>query len=91
MKKTILTIAIILGFGLAIFANPDGGGLFGRGSTEDGYFGYNRENNPVLPNNHNNNYDANGQNGDPTPVGSGIAVLMGLGGAYLVAKKRRKE
>ena len=25
------------------------------------------------------------------PVGSGIAVLLGLGAAYLVGKKRREE
>lgn len=93
MKKLIITIAIILGFGLATFAAP-GGGLFQRGSTESDYFGNsdsNRDINPMLPGSHNNNYDANGQNGNPTPVGSGIAVLAGLGGAYLIAKKRRKE
>ena len=25
------------------------------------------------------------------PLGTGIALLLGLGGAYLVAKKRREE
>lgn len=33
-----------------------------------------------------------GETGDSNaPVGSGIAVLIGLGGAYLLAKKRREE
>ena len=30
-------------------------------------------------------------NGYASPLGSGIAVLLGLGGAYLVAKKRKEE
>jgi LPXTG-motif cell wall-anchored protein len=28
---------------------------------------------------------------EPAPLGSGIAVLVGLGAAYLVGKKRREE
>ena len=27
----------------------------------------------------------------PAPLGSGIAVLMGLGAAYMVAKKRKED
>ena len=35
---------------------------------------------------------AHGENtNQPAPVGSGIAVLLGLGAAYLVGKKRREE
>ncbi len=96
MKKLALTIAIVLGLGMTAFANGDNnnGGLFKRGSTEEdyyGYFGTNRDGaNPLLPNYHNNNYDANGQNGNPTPVGSGVLVLLGLGGAYLIAKRREE-
>ena len=42
---------------------------------------------PMFPSHHNLNAD---QNADG-PIGSGIAVLVGLGAAYLVGKKRREE
>ena len=89
MKKTILTIAIILGLSLTTFA--DGGGLFQRGNMpeqEVGIFGKGRTATgmPALPN-HNlpDNQDAD------APLGTGIALLAVLGGAYLVGKKRREE
>ncbi len=94
MKKLTLTIAILLGITMTTFAD---GGLFNRGyNAENGYSGYNyfgakvEGDNagspamPLLPN--------HGESGNqPAPVGSGIAVLMGLGAAYMVAKKRREE
>ena len=90
MKKLALTIAIVLGLSMTTFANPDGGGLFQRGevSPEANAIYGNREGNPILPNHHNlsGNQDAN-----ETPLGSGIAVLLGLGAAYAVGKKRREE
>ena len=83
MKKLIITAAIILGLGMTSFA--DGGGLFQRGANpeeQNGVFG-NRTDpaTPLLPN----------QDADQVPMGTGIAVLAALGGAYLVAKKRREE
>ena len=87
MKKLALTIAIVLGLGLTTFADPNGGGLFKRGADiNDEYseLGMNRDLTPMLPNhNETGNQDA--------PIGTGIAVLAALGGAYLVAKKRREE
>ncbi len=94
MKKLTLTIAIILGITMTTFAD---GGLFNRGyNAENGYSGYNyfgakvEDDNagspamPLLP--------QHGESGNqPAPLGSGIAVLMGLGAAYMVAKKRREE
>ena len=95
MKKLTLTIAILLGLTMTTFAD---GGLFNRGyNAENGqasgyiYFGAKVEGDnagspamPLLPN--------HGESGNqPAPVGSGIAVLMGLGAAYLVGKKRREE
>ena len=94
MKKLILTSAIILGISLTTFAD---GGLFNRGyNAKNGFSGYsyfntnemgNREesaNMPLLP--------SHGQEtNQPAPVGSGIAVLMGLGAAYMVAKKRKED
>ena len=88
MKKLALTIAIVLGLSMTTFAAPNGGGLFQRGDTpeKEGVYG-NREGgllSPGLPN--------HGETGDQNaPLGTGIAVLAALGGAYLVAKKRREE
>lgn len=88
MKKLVLTIAIVLGLSMTTFA--DGGGLFQRGvnpEEENGFFGRNTTGMPMLP-----DHNAIGnQDGDEVPVGTGIAVLAVLGGAYLVAKKRREE
>jgi hypothetical protein len=63
------------------------GGLFGRGddmSTDMGD-GFRNGNGFLLPSSH-------GQTDDSSaPLGSGVVVLMGLGAAYLVAKKRKEE
>ena len=84
MKKLVSTIAILLGLSLTTFANPNGGGVFGRGESTDQC---NRESNlfaPKLP--------QHGQNGNqPAPLGSGIIVLTALGAAYLFGKRLDKE
>ena len=82
MKKIALTLAIVLGLGLTTFADPNGGGMFGRGETtgnRDGLY-----NTPALP--------GHGQStNQPAPLGTGIALLTTLGAAYLVGKRRREE
>lgn len=87
MKKLALTLAIVLGLGMASYA--EGGGLFGQGQAapEDNSSSvslYNRDVTlPGLP--------GHGMEGNqPAPVGSGIAVLIGLGAAYAFAKKREE-
>ncbi len=87
MKKLTLTIAIVLGMAMTSFADPNGGGLFQRGTTSEreGWYG-SREtpSTPMLPNHGlNDNADA--------PLGTGIALLTALGGAYLVAKRRKED
>ena len=87
MKKLALTIAIVLGLGVSSFAEGDNnhqGGVFQRGAEPREYANGLRYNEPMLPN-HGlvGNADA--------PLGSGIAMLLTLGGAYLVAKKRNEE
>ena len=87
MKKLALTLAVVLGLGLTTFANNNDGGLFQRGASEptsgiygtrDGVFG------PNMP--------GHGGEGDAdAPLGSGVAVLLGLGAAYMVAKKRKED
>ena len=88
MKKLILTTAIVLGLAMTSFADPnDNGGLFQRGaSRENTMMGPRTSNNdPLLPQHGlSTNQDAN------TPVGSGLAVLLGLGAAYLVGKRRKE-
>ena len=91
MKKTLVTIAIVLGLGMTAFADPYGGGLFKRGSVvDDEEFygaGYYRDGGMLTPGLPNHNLDGN----QDAPLGSGIVLLTALGGAYLVAKKRKEE
>ena len=86
MKKLALTIAIVLTMGLSSFAQD--GGLLNRGVSFDkqdkggmvkGDLG------PALP--------GHGETGDQdaTPLGSSVAIMLGLGAAYLVGKKRNEE
>jgi hypothetical protein len=85
MKKLAMTLAIVLGLGMASYAN--GGGLFGQGqaapeeSNTTVMSGNRLGGAPVLP-------PHNQGTSQPAPLGSGIAVLVGLGAAYAVAKKR---
>ena len=88
MKKLALTIAVVLGLGLTTFANSNDGGLFQRGASEStsGIYG-NREGGVLTPGLPGHDEEGN-QN---APLGSGVAVLLGLGAAYMVAKKHREE
>ena len=100
MKKLAITIAIVLGLGMTALAASGNGGLFKRGVADEEYYGmgnYDYFNNgrglraintePIFPQ---HNQDGNGD-ADEAPLGAGVVLLMGLGGAYLVAKKRREE
>ncbi len=85
MKKLALTIAIVLGMTMTTFAQ--GGGMFGKGETRsDSYSTRADGDGPMiaLPGSH-------GLDGDQgaTPVGSGLAVLIGFGAAYAAAKRRK--
>ena len=91
MKKLIMTIAIVLGLGLTTFAQSS---MFHRENSGDNgnavyqdrsYFAKDGEGgSPVLP------FHGLSDNQN-APLGSGIAMLLGLGAAYAVAKKRREE
>lgn len=66
--------------------NFEEGGMFGRGKSM--YMGVGsgfRNNSLFLPDVHGNPDDAS------APLGSGMVVLMSLGAAYAIAKKRREE
>ena len=80
MKKLALTIGIVLTMGMCASAQS----MLGYEDFTDG------ENitTPVIPSYGSTN-DANGDG--TTPLGSGIAVLVGLGAAYMVSKKRKED
>jgi len=68
--------------------NYDGGGLFGRGksmstSVGSGFRGDNFS--LLLPNSHGAQGDSEG-----APLGSGVVVLLGMGAAYLVGKRKKE-
>ena len=94
MKKTIITLTLILGITMSSFAD---GGLFNRGNNSrngqsSGYIYFNAKDpsesvglmSPGLP-------PHGSENNEPAPLGSGIVLLTALGAGYVVAKKRREE
>ena len=85
MKKLALTLAIVLGLGMASFAQ---GGLFQRGDTDEISIYRDGEGGIMTP-----GLPGHGETGDQdaTPLGSGVVALLGLGAAYLVGKKRNQE
>lgn len=88
MKKVILTVCLFLGMTMGAFAQQDGGGLFGKGTTPQNDFG-NRDagNGPMLPvHGESTNQPANGD----VPLGGGALLLVGFGAAYALAKKKEK-
>ena len=82
MKKLALIIAIVLTMGLGAYAQE--GGLLNRGISFNKQEQANRDGMMNLPN-HGETTDQD------SPLGSGVAVLLGLGAAYLVGKKRNEE
>ena len=88
MKKTVFTIAIILGLGLGAFAQ--GGGLFGKGPDPQSERSNTRENGNGglinLPGAHNQTSDSDAT----TPIGGGALLLIGFGAAYALKKKDEK-
>ena len=84
MKKLALTVAIVLSMGLSVMAQD--GGLLNRGVSFDKQErGSLREGGgPAMPPfGSDDNHDG--------PLGGGVAVLLGLGAAYLIGKKRNEE
>ncbi len=84
MKKTLTTIAILLGLALGATAQT-GGGLFMRGYESES--SSRSDGSPMLPPGHALNGDQNAN----APLGGGIVLLAGLGAAYLVGKRCKEE
>ena len=79
MKKLVVTFVMILGMATISF----GQSLFGKSSNEEPL----RDAPGIV-------FPGHGETGDfdaDGPLGSGIAVLIGLGGAYMLAKKRNNR
>ena len=83
MKKLILTFAIILAVGIGSASAQRS--LLGKSDAEKA--GNRDITTPKIVAQHEQN--TNGE--ASTPLGSGVAVLLGLGAAYMVAKKRKKD
>ena len=86
MKKQILTMAILLGLAATSFADPQGGGFLKRGDTPNAFYSNRDGAMPMLP-----NHNANGNQNADAPLGTGIAVLAGLGAAYACQKKKKSD
>ena len=93
MKKLVFTLAIVLTMGLGAYAQYDedkfgiqpwfGTSLLGRDGNSIEM--RDRDDTPLLlPGEHGLDSDYDG------PLGSGIVVLLGLGGAYLLGKRRKE-
>ena len=86
MKKLALTLAIVLTMGLGAMAQD--GGLLNRGVS----FDKNERNNSGLRGDNISLPNFGETNDQPaSPLGSGVAVLLGLGAAYLIGKKRNEK
>lgn len=85
MRKTITTLTLLLALTLCATAQ-NGGGIFQHGYvSEEASNSRSGEGLLSLPGSHGSNTDAE------APLGSGIAVLVGLGAIYLLGKQRKEE
>jgi hypothetical protein len=83
MKKIFLSLALVLAMGLTVSAQE---GLFGYGPDRGSNLS-NRDGEPaglMLPSSHGSSDDVT------APLGTGTALLLGMGAAYMIAKKRKK-
>lgn len=88
MKKTVLTLAIVLGMTIGTFAQEDGG-IFGRGPMPGNelYESTTNSSGPLmLPQVHGTGAD---QSGETAPLGTGALLLIGFGAAYALKKKNK--
>ena len=81
MKKLFLTVAVVLGMATMGLAQ---GGMFEKGELPEYNDRATGDISLMLPGSHGSTDDSDG-----APLGTGIAVLAGLGAAYLIGKKRK--
>lgn len=90
MKKLALTIAIVLGMTFVSFGQSQSyngeKGLFEKGpAAKMNMRGPGDNSGLLLP-----DYNQQAHQNADAPVGSGIALLLGMGGAYLIGKRRKE-
>lgn len=95
MKKLVLTIAIVLGVTFGATAQQSSQ-FFDKGQQQPanngGFFGGNRGNDSKIPGTSGTpGLPGHGETGDSdAPLGSGAMLLIGLGAAYAVRKRKNK-
>ena len=95
-KKSQKTLVFSLGLAaLTLTANnltaQEGGGLFGRGTTSDHAEYSSRGLTDVTINSNTGSGITNADFGETTPLGSGIAILIGAGLGYVSLKKKEDK
>lgn len=96
-KKNTKTLVLLLGLtAMTLTANnlnaQNGGGLFGRGETSSNHATNSSEESllragsPITTSGSITN-----ENFETTPIGSGIAILIGAGLGYMALKKKEDE
>lgn len=89
MKKQIMTIALVLGLGMTALAQQAGGGLFYRGERKQS--GYDRNSpywSPFYLPEHGGIFNGDA---DAAPLGGGALLLIGLGAAYAMTKRKKED
>jgi len=94
MKKTVLTFALVLAMGIGTFAQESEGGMLKRSKEYQSTYRNDGRQQLVDRDGSFITLPGFGQTDDQDgalPLGSGIAVLLGLGAAYMVGKKRKED
>ncbi|MBR7022253.1 MAG: LPXTG cell wall anchor domain-containing protein [Bacteroidales bacterium] len=94
MKKTALTFALVLAMGIGTFAQESEGGMLKRSKEYQATYRNDGRQQLVDRDGSFITLPGFGQTDDQDgalPLGSGIAVLLGLGAAYMVGKKRKED
>ena len=87
MKKLVLTIAIVLGMAIGAFAQNNGLFGYGQSRADESYDSRTTLTGFALPGEHGVSGDVSAND---TPVGSGVVLLIGLGAAYAMSKRRKE-
>jgi len=94
MKKTVLTFALVLAMGIGTFAQESEGGMLRRSKEYQATYRNDGRQRLVDIDGSFITLPGFGQTDDQDgalPLGSGIAVLLGLGAAYMMGKKRKED
>lgn len=94
-KKTLKTLVFSLGLAaMTLTANnltaQNGGGIFGRGATDSDFATASSEESLMRASEPTYGGITNDSFGE-TPLGSGIAILLGAGLGYVALKKRKED